>query len=273
MPSIQAEFGEIGFFEDFIGFGATASIADATAGTRLNDICLVAISGQTEIDWAVDEPNGVVTFTGAGGAADGIALLGAPMRPDRNGTMVMGARFKSSVITDYRVFCGWQQTCSLTETVNPFTLSGTTLTANNGGEVAGIYFDAQATTDDFRVMSSTAGVADTAAQVVVGDHVRSLNSGATTLGSLGIRSGITATAAKYTALRVEMDPDGVVRCFAGDETVAATRGLKLIATIKAGALSTSTLYFPHLHLACHSTGDPLFSIDYFFAKGRRYWAA
>lgn len=274
MPNIQSVFGKIRVFEDFLGIGATAAIADATAGTRHNDLGLVAISGQTDYDFTVDESGGVISFTGAGGAADGIAIVSAPMQPSSNGTIVMEARFKGASATDLRVFVGWQETVSLAETVNPFTLSGTTLTANNGGEVVGFYTDTSATTDDFRFMSSSAGTADTAAAVKVGDAVKNLSGQATTtLGSLGVRCGVTLTADSWYIARVEIDPDGTARGYFGHTTMGNKSGLSLVATLAAGTLSTTALYFPHLHLAAASTGDPLLEVDYFGATGNRDWAA
>jgi hypothetical protein len=272
--AIQDSYGRIGFFEDFLGAPAASTISDATAGTRWNAVTLVAISGDVAMDHTVDESGGVASFSGAAGAADGIALLGSPMRPDRNGTIIAGGRFKVSAATDYRAFLGLQQTVSLSETVNPFTLSGTTLTANNGGEAVGFYYDTQATTDDFRFMSSSAGVADTAAAVRVGERVRGLTGQATsTLGTLGVRCGVTLTADKYMVWKIEMDPDGTVRAYFGDETMANTNGPSLIATLAAGAMSTSALYVAHMHLAEQSTGDPTHEVDYFYQFGNRYWTA
>lgn len=271
--AIQASVGKIKWFEDFLGYAATFSVADATAGTRFNDICLVAISGQSEVDFTVDESNGVISLNGAGGAADGIALLGSPSRPDRNAPMEVYARFKNSSASDGRFFLGFQQTASLSETVNPFTLSGTTLTAGSAGNVAGFYWDGAATTDDYRLMAAVSGTASTSAQVICGDAVKGINSSATTLGSLGLRAGITPTADKYTVLKIVMNPDGSVDGYAGDETVMSGRGLRYVGTIKAGPLATNVLYFPHLHCAATSTGDPIAEVDYFGGEYNRYWGA
>src|SRR3972149_2095578 len=95
--AIQDEFGRIGFFEDFGGYNATASIADATAGTRFNDVTLIAVSGAVDFINTVDESGGVASFSGAAGAGDGIAIVGLPMQPSTNGTIRMGARFKGAL--------------------------------------------------------------------------------------------------------------------------------------------------------------------------------
>lgn len=268
--AVQSAYGKLAFSEDFLGIGATASLADATAGTRFNDIGLVALSGQTEIDYTVDEPNGVASFNGAGGAADGIALYSAPMRPDRNGTIWVEARFKMASITDGRAFIGFTSTFNQAEAVNPFTLSGTTLTANNAGEAVGFYTDFAATVDDFRFLSSTAGTADLSA-----DYKYALNTapGTSAAGTLGIRSSCTPTADSYYIARVEIDPNGRARGYFGHESMANNTGLTLVADLAAGVLTTSSLYFPHLQLAATSTGDPLFEVDFFRGGGNRYWGA
>lgn len=273
--AIQDSFGKIGAFEDFIRpFEDTdTTIVDAD-GLMYNNTLIVAISGDVAANSTVDESNGVIQFSGAGGAGDGIALLQAPMRPDRNGTIVVGGRCKTSSVTDFRFFGGFVQTVDRDETVAPFSLSGTTLTANSVGETVGFYFDSAATTDDFRLMSASAGVADTAAAVRVGEKVRGISGQATTtLGSLGVRCGVTPTADKYWVWKVELDPDGTVRGWFGDETMANTTGLTLIGTIAAGALSASVLYFPMQFMVAVSTGDPLLEVDYFYSNGNRYWVA
>lgn len=264
--AIQDAYGRIGFFEDFLGVGAAATLSDATAGTRFNDVTLVAISGDVAMDHTVDEAGGVVSFSGAAGAGDGIALIGgSPFRPSTNGTIVTGGRFKASAVTDYRVFAGLASTASLSETVNPFTLSGTTLTSNDGGSAVGFYYDTQATTDDMRFHASTDGTEHTTATVY--DQYGSK----TTLGALGIRANATIAADTYMVYKLEMDNDGTVRAWFGDESMARNKGLVRVATLAAGTLSTTRFYFPLLMLLEQSTGDPTHEVDYFYAFGARDW--
>lgn len=264
--TIQSSDGKIRVFEDFQGVGAASTLLDATAGTRWNDLTLIAISGDVAVTHTVDEGGGVIAFSGAAGAGDGVVITTSPMIPTANGTMVVEARCKVSAATDYRFFCGFQQTVSLSETVNPFTLSGTTLTDNDGGEVVGFYYDTGATTDDFRFHASAAGVADTAAAL---DYALG---GATTLGALGVRCNATLTADRWFICRVEIDPDGTARGYFGDETMANVNGLTHIATLAAGTLTTTVPYFPILQLLEESTGDPTHEVDYFKATGNRDWA-
>ena len=275
--AVQSVFGKLKVFEDFAGYAATASIADATAGTRYNDVTLIAVSGAVDFLNVVDESGGVGSFSGAGGAGDGIAITtGMVFQPSTNGTIVMEARFKKGSATDFQAFVGWQETVALDEPVIPFTLSGTTLTSNDGGEVAGFYVDTTATTDDFRFHASSAGVEDTSAPVTVGGLVRGITGQATTtLGALGVRCGVTLTADSWYIARVEIYTDGSAKAYFGHPTMGSgnTLGLVLIASLPAGTLSTTALYYPICTLLDASTGDTLNECDYFGATGNRDWAA
>lgn len=275
MPNIQSSYGKLSVFEDFNGYAATASIADATAGTRYNDLTLIAISGAVDHLNVVDESGGVGSFSGAGGAGDGIAITtGCVFVPTSNGPITMEARFKKGSATDLQIFVGWQETVSLSETVNPFTLSGTTLTSNDGGEVWGFYADSTATTDDFRLLASSAGVEDTTAAVTVGPLVKGLTGqSTTTLGALGVRCGCTLTSDSYYIARLIINPDGSAEGWFGHTSMANKNGLTLIGRLASGTLSTTALYYPLLMVLDASTGDTLNEVDYFAAKGSRDWAA
>ena len=272
MPEIQSVFGKVSVFEDFMGLLATTTISDATA-LRYNGLSLIAISGDTDVVSTVDESGGVFAFTGAGGAGDGVAIITSPFVPTRGGTAVIEVRFKNSSATDFRFFCGFQETVSLTETVNPYTLSGSTLTANAAGEVAGFYYDSQATTDDFRFMAGANSSASTSARAKAGPKVAGLNSNPTTLGTLGIRAGATLTADRWMIARVEMDPDGTARGYFGEVSMAGSQvhGPTLIATLETGELSTTAVYYPIVQLLAQSTGDPTPEIDYFGHTVNRDW--
>lgn len=266
MP-IQSEYGRIGTFEDFGGFETSQSISDATA-IRVKDLTLTAISGNTTYVNTVDESGGVASFVGAAsGAADGIAIYGAPSVPSSNAPLQMEARFKSSSATDLRVFCGWQETVSPAEPVNPFTLSGTTLTSNNGGNVVGFYTDTAADTDDYRFHSSLDGTESTTA--ALSDSI----DGSATLGALGIRASATITADSWVVVRVEIDPAGNAEGHIGAAGMANQNGLTRVARMESGVLDATALYFPMLHIAASSTGQPTHEVDYFAWKGNRDWTS
>ncbi len=265
MP-VQDNFRRIGFFEDFHGYAASTTLSDATV-YQYNDISLVPMSGDLTYINIVDETGGVGGFTpDAGNAADGIVLYGAPMIPSSNGKLRMGVRFKGSSATDMRVFCGFQETVSAAEPVNPFTLSGTTLTSNNTGQTVGFYTDTTATTDDFRFHASSDGTELTSAKLV--DSI----DGSTTLGALGIRAQATITADSWVIMRVEIDVDGGAEGWCGAIGMADQNGLSQIARLKAGNIDKDALYFPIFHFVAASTGSPRAEVDYFWGRGSRDWS-
>ena len=263
--AIQEAFGKIGFLEDFQGVAASATITNAAVGTRYNDITIVAISGDITFTATVNESGGVGNFTDAGGAGDASVITSSPMVPSSNGSLVVTARWKVSAVSDYRCFFGWQETVSLSETVNPFTLNGTTLAANSAGQVVGFYYDTQATTDGFRLMAASDGTASTTAAVTARD-------GSTTLGSLGILAGETLAADSWITGRVEIDPDGTARAYLGAAGMGRQTGLTLVATLAKGALDEDAVYHPVLFMGSQSGTANTNEVDYFGAKGSRDWA-
>lgn len=262
--TIQGGRGVVEVFEDFNGLLASTTLTSGTA-LRYNELSAIGVSGNGTLISISSESGGVMDSVGAGAAADGVAWITSPAVPTSNGTMVLEARCQVTVATDFRCFIGFQQTTSLTEPVNPFTLSGTTLTANAAGEVVGFYYDTAATTKDFRFMAGSNSSASTAAAL---DYALG---GATTLGSLGVRTNTTLTAARWFIARVEIDTDGTARGYFGDETMANVNGLTHIATLRAGDLSTTAVYFPIVQLLTQSTGATHGQIDYFRFRCHRDW--
>lgn len=259
----QGGHGAVEVWEDFTS-AIAQTLSDATQ-YQFNQVRLAAISGDVAMSTVVTAPNGIATFSGAGGAVDGVSIFALPFQPSTQGTLSMQVRFKSSAFTSYGAFIGFQETVSLAEPVNPFTLSGTTLTSNDGGNVWGIYYDTAATTDDWRVMASLDGTELTTA----------LGENGVALGTLGTRVGLSAapTADSWMYVRVELDPDGAGRVYYGDVSIdPGNTGPKLVGTIRAGNLDPTALYHPIATLVDPSTNDPLHSVDFFGAKAYRSWA-
>ena len=192
---------------------------------------------------------------GAAGAGDGIALIASKFCPN-DGAIQMGIRFKYSAVTDMRAFVGWAATVDRDEPLNPMTISGTTPTINNTGETFGFSIDTGATTDDWRVISTNGTSIDSA----------------TGLGTLGARANSTPAADSWVVMRVEIDQNGAARAYLGDSSVDPSgTGPKLIYSLPAGYLTTTSQYTPYALLAAESTGDPTFEVDYFWANGSRDW--
>ena len=273
MTAVQSAYGKLSIFEDF--FQPQTSVT-LSAVSGYNDVMLIPVSGNFALASTTDESGGVLGGSGAGAAADGLAISSnfGVVPGSSNAPAVFEVRLKNSSASDWRLFVGWQETVVFTTSiVNPFTLSGTTLTANNGGNVVGFYTDTGATTDDFRFMASVDGTASTTAAVKVMPLFQSVSGqSTTTLGSLGVRAGATLTADQYTIFRVILNPDGSAEGWIGDATIAGSNlGLELLCRLEAGTLDTTAIYFPHVHMAANSTGDPTAEIDYYAAKGNRDW--
>ena len=257
----QGDVGRLVLHEDFTS-ALAQTLSDATE-YRYGHFRLAAISGDVAMGIVVDEGNGVATFSGAAGAADGIAIYALPFIPAYNGTMTLEVRAKHGAVTDLRAFVGFAQTVSVAEPVNPFTLSGTTLTANNAGECFGLYYDTQATTDDWRAMSSSAGTADTAAVN---------NDTGATFGSLGVRANSGLVADSWWYARIEVDADGAARAYYGDVTLdPGNTGPKRVCELRAGTLSSTAALHPLIILAEQSTGDPLHHVDFVRVTAGRDW--
>ena len=242
--------GTVEVMEDFMSMqdDGGLTIVDAT-GIAFNNLRLNAISGDVVMDQDVTLGGGVATFSGAGGAGDGISIASAPLIP-RDGHMTIETRFKYAVWTDVQAFVGFQETWDRDEAVNPFTLNGTTLTDNSVGNCWGIYYDTQATTDDWRAAASQAGTIVSAS------------------GTLGVRANSTLTADKFIIIRVELNPSG-----GGDVYISDALGdsFRLVDNLPNGTLSTTAAYHPVVTLLAQSTGDPLISVDYVRIRGGRSW--
>ena len=253
----QDVFSKIGFFEDFLAQEDDGGVIIVDAdGLRYNNVRLIAVSGDVVMDSTVDEPGGVASFSGAGAAADGIAIISGKLCPN-DGTISMGARFKYAAGADARIFIGFAETVDRDEPANPATISGTTLTVGSTGETFGLYYDTNATTDDFRAIATNGTAIDSA----------------TGLGTLGARANAALTADSWNVVRVEVDQNGSARAYLGNAVNDPSgTGPKLVYTLPAGFLSATAQYTPYVLLAAGSTGDELMEVDYVWASGSRDWS-
>ena len=252
MAVTQGTHGRVSIFEDFTTMQDDSGLAMTDGlGLTFNDIRIIEISGVVTIDQDVTRGGGIATFSGAGGAGDGVVITAAPFVP-ADGQMWMECRFKPSVLTSLQMFVGFQETMDRDETVIPFTLNGTTLTDNATGSTWGLYYDTTATTDDWRAAAADDGT------------IKSVS------GTLGVRANATIVADKFMVVRVEVDQSGGGRVFYGDDSVG-NGGLKLVDEIPAGTLDTAAVLHPIIHLIDPGTADPLWSVDYFAAEGGRSW--
>lgn len=245
-----SEFGELSVFEDFLGINP--DITWAAGGFNVGDISITSVNEGT-VESTVDESGGIVAFTTDTADNDNVALYSAPMVAASNGPLVMEARFKFDSATLSSVFCGFTETLAKDTPVMPAEFATATMTYNGSGAMAGIQFDADGTTDDFRAVFGDAGAALT-------------GNGAD---ANGTRSNATITADRWYICRVEVDPNGAARVYFGD--IATRSQMKLIKSISSG-IPTDVVLYPTLFLENRDANARVLEVDYFYARGYRDWA-
>ena len=243
----QSEFGELKVWEDFL-----APDNDVTWGTGQFVVGNVAITSVNEgsVEFTVDEPGGIAAFTSDTADNDNVAIYAGAFKP-ADGPLVMEARFKYSNV-DCAIYAGFTETLAIDTPVMPAEFATATMTYNGTGAIAGIQYDVDGTTDDFRAVFGDAGA------VLSGADAN------------GTRSNATLTADRWFIARVEIDPNGAARVYFADQTANAQ--MKLIKSISSG-IPTDVMLFPVLMLENRSGNARVLEVDYFYARGYRDWAA
>ena len=243
----QSEWGVIEVKEDFTGFDADKTWA--AGGFNVGGVFVCSVN-EGSIENTVDEPGGIVAFTSDTGDNDNVAIYAGPFKA-ADGPLVMETRFKYSNV-DCAIFAGFTETLDLTTPVMPAEFATATMTYNGTGVMAGMQYDVDGTTDDFRA--------------VFGD-VGAVLSGADTNGT---RANATLTADRWFIVRVEVDPSGAGRVYFADQTSNAQ--MKLIKSVSSG-IPTDVVLFPVLMLENRSANARVLEVDYFRARGYRDWSA
>lgn len=186
--------------------GGQAVISDHFLGQSMNNlywkITLKGSDGSAAVPAIVASNAGGASIltSGAGAtltmAVNGSELVGGALNFDvAKGHMELAASVQMSRITNACVFIGFADSLAL---AMPFTISGTTLTANatNGH---GLLFDTAATAATWKVV----GVANGVAAAI-------------------IDTGVAPVAATYDLIRTEIDLNGNLTAFLNDLPVAAS---------------------------------------------------
>jgi hypothetical protein len=245
----QSEFGELKVFEDFLGIDP--DYAWAAGGFSIGGVSVTSVN-EGSIETTVDEPGGIVAITTDTADNDNVALYAGAFKA-ADGPLVMETRFKYSNV-DTSIFAGFTETLAKDTPVMPAEFATVTMTYNGTGAMAGMQYDVDGTTDDFRAVFGDAGVALT-------------GNGAD---AAGTRANATVTADRWMIVRVEIDPNGAARCYFGDQT--STAQMKLIKSIT-GGIPTDVMLFPTLFCENRSGNARVLEVDYFYARGYRDWAA
>ena len=252
----QGSFGEIKVFEDFLHFedniaatGVATGIVFGTGYVSVGELGLVSVN-EGSLAWTIDEPGGILAITTDTGDDDNAALLAGPFARS-DGGMQMECRFKiDNVTTESAIFAGFTETLAFDTPVMPAEFATATMTYNGTGAMAGIQFDIDGTTDDFRAV-----VADAAATVAG-------------VAAAGVRANATLTVDAWYIVRVEIYPDGRAQVLFGDANDNKT-GLAVVAT-STGALPNERMYAV-LMVENRTGAANVLEVDYFYARGWRDW--
>ena len=248
--------GEIIVWSDFTGF-----VNDHVwgTGTLVGDLANgIGFTSDDEGSFAqtIDEPGGILAITTDVGDDDSAVLFAGPFFA-RDGETEMKARFKYSNV-DCAIMVGFQETISATAPVMGLEFATATMTYGNVGNVAGMNYDVDGTTDDFR-----AAMGD--AQAALLDS------------SNGIRANATVTADRWLEAVVKVHNDGGAEMWLSDighvdaDSIPNLRLIKHFRRTPGGAagLTTTDPIFAMLMIENRSANARVLEVDYFGAKGYR----
>lgn len=244
----QGSYGKLHGFNDFL-----TSHEDLTweaTSTPLGEGWWMTSVNNGTINTVTDEPGGVVQFLTATADNDNVALQSGLYRPT-DGQLWMEARFKvADDIANTAVFFGFTETLLQASPVIPLAFSGSTMAYAGTGGIAGLLWDSNATTNDWRAATGDGGAATAGA-------------------GNGTRANISSWSAdEYIVLKVELGADGTSHMYvAMDGEQQLTRVASFIGGVTPGDNFYAALICQNL------TGAALeFEVDYVGVSGYRDWS-
>ncbi len=202
------------------------------------------------IAYVVDEPDGVISLT-TGGADDDTACVVAQacFTAAKNGPLALETRWKAPVITNNAEWTGFStKDPNVTRIID-----NTTLEATATVEAAGISFDSGY---DAAVLST---IIATGSVITHQDKLTE-----------------TVVADKYTISRVEVDPDGSVRCYVGvpyGKDGVGVGSLRLVNSYGPGAIDKTALLYASTYTAGNTSATTVAEVDYMHLTAGRCWTA
>jgi hypothetical protein len=245
--------GEIRVWSDFTGI-----LNDVAWGTGTLVAPLAEGIGFTSVNEGsfastVDEPGGILAITTDTADNDNAALIAGKFFP-RDGGCYMKARFKYSN-TDCAIFVGFAETMALDTPVMPAEFATATMTYNPGNMI-GLQYDVDGTTDDFRA--------------VMGDGSAALLDSGN-----GIRANATVTADRWFEAEVIVNADGSGECWLSDvghvdgDSIPQLRLIKNFTSRSATMLNVTDPLYAVLMIENRSGNARVLEVDYFGALGYR----
>lgn len=255
MAESIGSFGTIEILEHFMTF-CTESAVDTVAlqGSEGVMYCGVGQTGDL-FSATIDEPGGILAVLLDSADNDNIVLRAGPFKPS-DGGVVMEARFKISDITTSAMFVGFQETIDATTPVMCAEFATESFAYNSScGGFAGLQFDADGTTDDWRAVAGDNAIAAFDAD---SDATRAYNAPVND---------------KFDVIRVEIDPNRAVRMYLSQDSTAQEEGtLKLVKSDTSSVMADSCMVYAVVMCETRAADSDLtLEVDYIYARGQRDW--
>jgi len=241
--------GRIEVFEHFLGFNYTGGATMSATHDQGHLMTVASASGA--ITQTTDEPGGILTITlDTTDDTNCVVYTVCPFKPADGGCW-METRFKStSTITSVAMWAGFQETVNTTTPVIPAEFATESFAYNSSiGGFAGVVWDPDATTDDWRYV----GGVDTAP--------------AWDADSDAARAYQAAVSDKFDVVRVEISPHGDVDIYLATKT----GGLRLLKH-KSAVVTPTDMIFPTLIIENRAAAvSGVLEVDYFNCGGFIDW--
>jgi hypothetical protein len=246
--------GSIEVFEHFMGYdytaGATMSGAVTAGVTRQLGHLIAVASASGAITQTTDEPGGLlkVTLDTSDDTNCGISTA-CPFKP-ADGGMWMETRFKVDAVDDLAIYAGFQETRSVTTPVMAAEFATESFAYGAAGGFAGMQFDADGTTDDWRAVGGKDAVPAWDAD------------------SLATAANQPAVADKFDVVRVEVNSHGDVDIYFSG---SLSGGMRLVKH-KDAVVDATDVFFPILLVENRATAAAaVMEVDYFNCGGFIDW--
>lgn len=237
----QGTIGKLETFEDMLAVGQETWIAGVG---RLGNLAYTSVN-EGSFALVTDEDGGVVTVTTDTADNDNWFGFAGKFLP-ANGQCVLETRFKYGNL-DCAIFAGFTETLALDTPVMPAEFATATMTYNGSGQMVGIQYDVDGTTDDWRAVFADAGA------VLSGADAN------------GTRANDTPTVDEYVVVRVEVGANGIARVMFGHDS----NNLKIVKEVTGVPVSNGM--YATLGIENRSGNARTLEIDYFYACGHRDW--
>jgi len=246
----QGTNGQILIEEHFMGFNYTGGTTMSNTHDQGHLVAVASASGT--ITQVIDEPGGILSINLDTTDNTNCVLYTSNPFKTADGGCWMETRFKVDAVNDCAIYAGFQETVNTTTPVMPAEFATETMTYNASiGGFAGMQFDADGTTDDWRAVG--------------GDN----SAAAWDADSDATRANQPAVADKFDIVRVEFSPHGDVDVyFSGSRTNSSLVLIKHADAI----LTTTDVIFPVLIIENRAAdAAAVLEVDYFNCGGYIDW--